>query len=58
VRIRCDKVVMDNESHVAVGDRQLAHILARMRHDGCGGHQARIDGVSSRPARRIVLRTR
>ncbi len=39
----------------------LRDLLARMRHDGCGGRPARaelltgIDGVSSRPVRRIVL---
>jgi hypothetical protein len=61
---RCGKAVMLNESH-AVTDlrgRPLAEILARMRHDGCGGRAARaelltgIDGASSRPVRRIVLR--
>jgi hypothetical protein len=37
-------------------------LLARMRHDGCGGRAGKaelltgIDGVSSRPVRRIVLR--
>ena len=40
---------------------QLADIIARMRHDGCGGLAAKaelltgIEGVSSRPVRRIVL---
>ena len=39
-----------------------ADILARMRHDGCGGRAARaelmtgIESASSRPVRRIVLR--
>jgi hypothetical protein len=44
-------------------DRTLRVILARMRHDGCGGGLGAkaelltgIDGVSSRPVRRIVLR--
>ena len=42
-------------------DRRLRDILARMRHDGCGGLAAKaelltgIEGVSSRPVRRIVL---
>ena len=37
-------------------------ILARMRHDGCGGLAGKaellsgIEGVSSRPVRKIVLR--
>jgi hypothetical protein len=40
----------------------LRAILARMRHDGCGGLAGKtellsgIEGVSSRPVRRIVLR--
>ena len=40
---------------------QLADIIARMRHDGCGGRAGKaelltgIEGVSSRPVRRIVL---
>jgi hypothetical protein len=42
-------------------ERRLRYILARMRHDGCGGRPARaelltgIEGVSSQPVRRIVL---
>jgi hypothetical protein len=36
---RCGKVVMLNESHAVtvLRGRPLAEILARMRHDGCGG---------------------
>ena len=43
-------------------DRTLREILRRMRYDGCGGLPGRaelltgIEGVSSRPVRRIVLR--
>jgi hypothetical protein len=39
----------------------LRVLLSRMRHDGCGGRAGRaelltgIEGVSSRPVRRIVL---
>ncbi len=39
----------------------IRQILARMRHDGCGGRAAKaelltgVQGVSSRPVRRIVL---
>jgi hypothetical protein len=39
----------------------LVAILAQMRHDGCGGRAARaelvtgVEGVSSRPVRKIVL---
>lgn len=61
---RCGKDRMLNESHAP--DRQrgmpLRVLLARARHDGCGGRPGRvelitgIDGVSSRPVRRIVLR--
>jgi hypothetical protein len=59
---RCGKVVMINESHFGDRHARLHTILDRMRHDGCGGHAARaelltgIDGVSSRPMRKIVLR--
>ena len=40
----------------------IRDILAKMRHDGCGGRAGKaelltgIEGVSSRPVRRIVLR--
>ena len=39
----------------------IRDIIARMRHDGCGGRPERaelltgIEGASSRPVRRIVL---
>jgi hypothetical protein len=52
---RCGKVAMLNEA------MPLRALLARMRHDGCGGLPGQaelltgIDGVSSRPVRRIVL---
>ncbi len=58
---RCGKVVMHNESHATWRNRTLPAILARMRHDGCGGRAAKaelltgIEGVSSQPVRRIVL---
>jgi len=41
---------------------ELRTLIARMRHEGCGGGAGKvelltgIDGVSSRPVRRIVLR--
>ncbi len=60
---RCGKVRMVNEAHVAWHDRTLRTILGRMRHDGCGGLAGTavlltgIEGVSSRPVRRIVLIT-
>jgi hypothetical protein len=44
------------------GDMRIRALLDRMRHDGCGGRAGKaelltdIEGVSSRPVRRIVLR--
>ena len=59
---RCGKVQMVNESHAPKWrDRTLRDILAKMRHDGCGGLATKaelltgVEGVSSRPVRRIVL---
>ena len=59
---RCGKVQMVNEAHAARWrDRSLRDIIARMRHDGCGGRAGKaelltgIEGASSRPVRRIVL---
>jgi hypothetical protein len=59
---RCGKVQMVNESHAKWRDQTLRTILAKMRHDGCGGLAGKaaellsgIEGVSSRPVRRIVL---
>jgi hypothetical protein len=59
---RCGKLQIINESHARWRDRSLRQILARMRHDGCGGLAGRAEllsggeGVSSRPVRKIVLR--
>ena len=59
---RCGKVQIINEVHVAWRDRTLRLILARMRHNGCGGLAGRAelatgsDAVNSRPVRKIVLR--
>jgi hypothetical protein len=61
---RCGKVVMINEAHAAtrLRGRPLSEILRQMRHDGCGGLPAKaelltgIEGVSSHPVRRIVLK--
>jgi hypothetical protein len=55
---------MLNEAHTGErrGTMLLRVLISRMRHDGCGGWAGRvelltgIDGVSSRPVRRIVLR--
>ena len=50
------------ETHFARRDLPLREIIQRMRHDGCGGRAGRvelatgIDGVTSRPVRKIVLR--
>jgi hypothetical protein len=49
------------ETHFKQRDMRLRDILAKMRHDGCGGRAGRvelvtgIDGVTSRPVRKIVL---
>jgi hypothetical protein len=59
---RCGKDRMVNEAHMKRSDMPIRDILKRMRHDGCGGLPGRvelltgIDGVSSRPVRKIVLR--
>jgi hypothetical protein len=34
---RCGKVQMVNEAYARWRDRSLRDIIARMRHDGCGG---------------------
>jgi hypothetical protein len=58
---RCGKVQMVNEVPMKRGATMLIRdILARMRHDGCGGRAGKvelltgIEGASSRPVRRIV----
>jgi hypothetical protein len=60
----CGKDSMLNEAHMSEHRRGMALrvLIGRMRHEGCGGRAGRaelltgIDGVSSRPVRRIVLR--
>jgi hypothetical protein len=55
---------MLNEAHAPERQRDMPIrvLLARMRHDGCGGRPGRvelmtgIDGASNEPVRRIVLR--
>jgi hypothetical protein len=47
---RCGKVQMVNEAHARWRDRTLRAILARMRHDGCGGKVGKVElltGVAS-----------
>jgi hypothetical protein len=52
---------MFNEAHSGQRRLPIRTILDKTRHDGCGGRPSRaellsgIDGVSSRPVRRIVL---
>jgi hypothetical protein len=58
---RCGKERMISETHMAQGDTLIRNILARMRHDGCGGRAGRAElltgiNCSRRPLRRIVLR--
>jgi hypothetical protein len=61
---RCGKDRMLSETHAPKHQREMPIrvLLARARHDGCGGRAGRvelltgIDGASSRPVRRIVLR--
>jgi hypothetical protein len=61
---RCGKVRMLNEAHTTGRRREmpLRVLLARIHHDGCGGLPGRaelltgIEGTSSRPERKIVLR--
>ena len=50
-----------NQIHVPHDELPSRQILARIRHDGCGGRTAKaelltgVEGVSSRPVRKIVL---
>jgi hypothetical protein len=59
---RCGKDRMLNEAHVLAGNMTIREIIKRIRHDSCGGQAGRvelltgIEGASSRPVRRIVLR--
>ena len=58
---RCGKSLMLNEAHAPRRDLPLREIIKRARHDGCGGLAGKvelltgIEGVSSRPVRKIVL---
>ena len=57
---RCGKVQMINQVHYARPTMLIREILAKMRHERCGGLVGKaelltgIEGVSSRPVRRIV----
>jgi hypothetical protein len=58
---RCGKVQFIAEVHAGrCRDRPLRQILAKMRHDGCGGLPRRAEmwsgsEAASRPVRKIVL---
>ena len=66
LRIECERCGRERyavEPHTTIaglGDRRIGDLLARMRHDGCGGRPAFAELVTgipgaSRPVRRIVL---
>jgi hypothetical protein len=58
---RCGQERMYSEAHAAQRDMLLRDIIARMRHDSCGGRPGKVElltgiaGASSLPVRRIVL---
>jgi hypothetical protein len=64
LRITCDRWGKDrmmNEVHAPHRDMLIREIIAKARHDGCGGRAGKVElmtGIdgSSRPVRRIVLR--
>ena len=65
LRIECDRCGQDrmfSETHAAQSDMRIRDIIARMRHDGCGGRAGEvelltgIEGTSSRRVRKILLR--
>jgi hypothetical protein len=51
----------DGSAHAAQSGMRLRDIIAKLRHDGCGGRAGRvelltgIEGASSRPVRKIVV---
>jgi hypothetical protein len=52
---------MVNEAHMKRRDMPIRDIIARMRHDGCGGRAGKVELITgidgaSRPVRKIVLR--
>ena len=59
---RCHKVQWINQVHMPRSEQPLRTLLARMRHEGCGGRAAKAElrtgteAASSGPVRRIVLR--
>jgi hypothetical protein len=65
LRVTCERCGQDrlfNQAHSAQAYLPIRAILDRIRHERCGGRAGKaelltgIEGVSSRPVRRIVLR--
>jgi hypothetical protein len=60
---RCGKDRLVNEAHVRRRDLPIRELIAKLRHDGCGGQARRvelltgIEAASSRPVRKIVRST-
>ena len=58
MRITCDhcgKDRMPNEAHTRQGIMLIRDVIARMRHDGCGGRAGRVElltGIKGVPAGR------
>ena len=58
---QCGQERMFNETHSALRAIPIRDIIAKLRHDGCGGRAGKvellsgIEGVSSRPVRKIVV---
>ena len=64
MRITCDRCGQErtfSETNAAQGGMLIRDIIAKMRHDGCGGRAGKvelltgIEGASSRPVRKIVV---
>ena len=65
LRVTCERCGQERllaQTHSAQSGMMIRAILAKMRHDGCGGLAGKselvsgVEGVSSRPVRRIVVR--
>jgi hypothetical protein len=60
-RVRSLRQGADGQPGAPNGTTPIRDIIAKMRHDGCGGRAGKeelltgIEGVSSRPMRKIVL---
>ena len=64
MRITCERCGKDRilaETHTPQRDKRIRDIIAKMRHNGCGGRPERvellsgIEGASTWPVRKIVL---